>query len=638
MNLDCPNGLIEPKKKERGQVLVLFVLMLTVLIGFVSLAIDVGLFMHEQQNLQNVVDASALAAAQELPDNGAAAETIAQQYALANDTSVGAADLDVTFRCMVGDRNEDGAPDPGDIPAVCDPGGGASWSCSGETCVASCTYVGSNSCNVIVVGASKNVPFFFGPALSVIGGDVCFVNECSTGDIRAAACRGACGLPPSEPLDAVITLDRTGSMSATELANAKNGANAALTVFNREVQYVGLAVLGPSDPANECNSIAGGNWLPVPMGNDYQNADGSLNSSSEIVSRINCLNTSAVGTNLGDPAKASKDHLNSAGRVDVTHGMIFMTDGEANAWTATNTGLLACGANVAVSSSSGDNNGFQTTPGNACANGGGTAQDASSGTNTNTSCGDSGKDRHIFYNYGIAAPTPGQSPLGIEVRLDGYISSTTSTTTRRFCVELSWDGGTSWTASKQTSNITTSEQTYSLGNSTDNWGHAWTDTELNNTNFRVRVTMVASNTSRTFFLDYAAVRAFFPPSGSAALGPCDYAVEQGTIAKSQDPPIVIYTIGFGLEGLTCQDELSGSSWAGDSATSVLAAMATESEDDGGDGAGGIGPGCDTAAERTSENADGDHFLCEATSGDLAPIFTTAAEGFAENARLIQLPD
>jgi hypothetical protein len=36
---------------------------------------------------------------------------------------------------------------------------------------------------------------------------------------------------------------------------------------------------------------------------------------------------------------------------------------------------------------------------------------------------------------------------------------------------------------------------------------------------------------------------------------------------------------------------------------------------GGDGPGGTGPGCDNNTERTKENADGDHFLCEASTGN-----------------------
>ena len=53
-------------EREKGQVLVLFVLMLTVLLGFMALVIDVGLAYMERRSLQNAVDAAALAAAVDL--------------------------------------------------------------------------------------------------------------------------------------------------------------------------------------------------------------------------------------------------------------------------------------------------------------------------------------------------------------------------------------------------------------------------------------------------------------------------------------------------------------------------------------------------------------------------------------------
>ncbi|MCH7617712.1 MAG: hypothetical protein IIB18_07615 [Chloroflexi bacterium] len=52
--------------RERGQTLVLFALMLTVMLGFVALTVDVGLAFLERRQMQNAVDAAALAAAQDL--------------------------------------------------------------------------------------------------------------------------------------------------------------------------------------------------------------------------------------------------------------------------------------------------------------------------------------------------------------------------------------------------------------------------------------------------------------------------------------------------------------------------------------------------------------------------------------------
>jgi hypothetical protein len=78
-------------------------------------------------------------------------------------------------------------------------------------------------------------------------------------------------------------------------------------------------------------------------------------------------------------------------------------------------------------------------------------------------------------------------------------------------VQLSWNNGTSWTTAKQTSTLTTSEATYTLGGTADTWGRAWTLSELSNANFRVRVIDVASSTARDFSLDYVAVNITYQP-------------------------------------------------------------------------------------------------------------------------------
>ncbi len=174
------------------------------------------------------------------------------------------------------------------------------------------------------------------------------------------------------------------------------------------------------------------------------------------------------------------------------------------------TGYRDCGANAPVTSGSGDNNGFETTPANACTDGGGSAQDANSGTGSGTSCTATGKDRHMFYNYGFTVPA-GSTINGIEVRLDALVTST-GASTRRMCAQLSWNGGTTWTTAQQlATNLTTSEVTYVLGAPNDTWGRTWSVSELSDANFRLRVTDVANNTSTTFQLDWAAVRVTYTP-------------------------------------------------------------------------------------------------------------------------------
>jgi hypothetical protein len=165
-----------------------------------------------------------------------------------------------------------------------------------------------------------------------------------------------------------------------------------------------------------------------------------------------------------------------------------------------NTGFLNASANAAQTG--GDNNGYQTSPTNAYLDDGLFAVDTNSGTGSSTSCTNSGKDKHQFYNYGINVP--GTTILGIEVRLDAKVDSTSGSP--KLCIQLSWNGGSSWTSAKQTGTLSTGEQTYLLGSASDTWGHAWTLAQLSNANFRVRIIDVASSTARDFSLDWITVR------------------------------------------------------------------------------------------------------------------------------------
>ncbi|MDD5680243.1 MAG: PKD domain-containing protein [Candidatus Omnitrophica bacterium] len=54
-------------------------------------------------------------------------------------------------------------------------------------------------------------------------------------------------------------------------------------------------------------------------------------------------------------------------------------------------------------------------------------------------------------------------------------------------VELSWDGGVSYTSAGKTAPFSESEETYILGASNDTWGRIWSSSELNNANFRLRI-------------------------------------------------------------------------------------------------------------------------------------------------------
>ncbi len=317
---------------EKGQILLIFVFMLTLLIGLVAMVIDVGNFLRTRGHMQNVVDASALAGVQALPDDTALALSLANQYALANDPSLDLNDLNVTFYCIVGDDGG-GQPASSHIPGVCDPGLGGSFTCDGTRCYSVCDISDSSSkCNTILVGGSKEVPFIFAP---VIG-----ISSNNTGDIRAAACSGSCGGPPTVPLDVAMIIDRTGSMSSSELQDAKNAAKGLLELYNPNLQHVALGVLGASDPSDLCRDQDpnnGGSWVAVPLSSNYKNADGTLNTSSSLVDTIDCLDNSSQGTNLGSPIQDlaygqpdAMSHLLSAGRPGLTKAIVLFTDGAAN--------------------------------------------------------------------------------------------------------------------------------------------------------------------------------------------------------------------------------------------------------------------------------------------------------------------
>ncbi|MGJ0483987.1 MAG: N,N-dimethylformamidase beta subunit family domain-containing protein [Methylomicrobium sp.] len=174
----------------------------------------------------------------------------------------------------------------------------------------------------------------------------------------------------------------------------------------------------------------------------------------------------------------------------------------ATAITLSVTGFLSPASNLAVLVNAGDGNGFETTPTNAYANDGLFAVDTNSGTGTGTSCTGTGKDKHDYFGYVFNVPV-GATIKGIEVRLDAKADSTTGAP--KMCVQLSSDGGITWTAAKSTTTLTTSEATYVLGGAVDTWGRNWSVSNFS-APFRVRVIDVASNLNRDFSLDWVAVQ------------------------------------------------------------------------------------------------------------------------------------
>ena len=159
-----------------------------------------------------------------------------------------------------------------------------------------------------------------------------------------------------------------------------------------------------------------------------------------------------------------------------------------------NTGLLDATAQAA--DTGGDGDGFELNPTNAFADGGGFASNI-----------DGRNDRHRYYNYGMSISA--SCIAGIEVRLDWWLDAIGGN--NYLSVELSWNGGTSWTSAKTDSVETVTEHTAVLGSRKDSWGRTWTASEFNDANFRVRLTSNASSGGRDFYLDWVPVKVYYRP-------------------------------------------------------------------------------------------------------------------------------
>ena len=180
------------------------------------------------------------------------------------------------------------------------------------------------------------------------------VNKGSTGVVTSAACNGPCGSPPSTPVDLVVIIDRTASMSNADVQATRDAANAVLQIYDPAVQRVALGLLGPSGTSSTCGSPAvavkasatgyGTNttsdlskWIPVgltgigaPGYNEaYVDSAGNLNASSHIVAAISCFDhPGGTGTNLATPMAMATKYLQTYGRPGVKWGIILETDGQ----------------------------------------------------------------------------------------------------------------------------------------------------------------------------------------------------------------------------------------------------------------------------------------------------------------------
>lgn len=289
------------RSREDGQTIVLAVIAMVALLALSAFAIDVGYAYYAHRSLQASADAAALAGAQKLPDAAAAAAT-AREYGTSEAgknklTNIGDVTETITTKCL--------SSLPGCEPA-----------------------------NAVVAEETAHVPTFFARVLGI---------DSLTIKAKATAC-SYCGV---KPLDIMLVVDRTGSMcmdhwgandpACTDMNNEKTALKEFLNFLEPARQRVGLAVFPPATSiAGRCNTPSDSNYnstsspyVVVPLSNDYSLKAGSLNTSSALVSTINCLKA-AGNTSYALAIEKAQAELNAHGRADVPHVIVFFSDGAAN--------------------------------------------------------------------------------------------------------------------------------------------------------------------------------------------------------------------------------------------------------------------------------------------------------------------
>lgn len=97
------------------------------------------------------------------------------------------------------------------------------------------------------------------------------------------------------------------------------------------------------------------------------------------------------------------------------------------------------------------------------------------------------------HDFSLVPSTIGSVGVMIGVRARKVLNTGTLPTAN-LIVELSWDNGSTWSDQRIVSDLTTSLADYEVGSKTDNWGHTWTQAELQSGSFLVRITADGTET------------------------------------------------------------------------------------------------------------------------------------------------
>ena len=111
-----------------------------------------------------------------------------------------------------------------------------------------------------------------------------------------------------------------------------------------------------------------------------------------------------------------------------------------------------------------------------------------------------------WYNFGFTVPS-GAIIDGIEV----YVEGNDQLAANGVAVEVSWDGGATYTSTgaQQLWPGSGTDVRRAFGGGDDTWGRTWSESELSNSNFRVRLTKIGSSNVVNFDVDQVRVNVYY---------------------------------------------------------------------------------------------------------------------------------
>jgi hypothetical protein len=296
-------------RQAAGQTLPLVVLFMLSILVFAGLVIDLGNAYRVQHALQASADAAAAGGAGELtvayPPNVGNATSAAQHYGSEPggvNPITGVPSSDITENVSVDCEQQDG------------------YDCT------------NGQPNTVTVDETAKAPTYL---LKLLG----------FSSITLKAHAQACSPCGGTPLDVMIVLDRTGSMKdSSKLPQAKAGIMEFLSTMDPATDNVGLAVLPPapstgqactnvqsafnSDPTGTY-SLPNAAYVLVPLSNSYATSIGQLNTSSPLISTVNCVQAGG-NTAYAEAIDAAYAELQKDGRPDAQKAIVILSDGAAN--------------------------------------------------------------------------------------------------------------------------------------------------------------------------------------------------------------------------------------------------------------------------------------------------------------------